>query len=239
MKIHRFIDPEFNLRQEEVNIANPRIVHQIQKVLRMQKGDKVVLGDGRGLEAKVELKGFGNKEIMAQVEERFENTREPQTEVTLYISVLKKDKMEWLAEKVTEVGVKKIVPITSERTVKLNLRYDRLQKIVTEAAEQSGRGVIPEIGDKISLEEAIDEAKNERDVNFFFHPEGDEAEFDSQVREQGKIGVFVGPEGGWSEQEAGLAYNKDLSIVKMGDLTLRGETAGIMASYLSFYIKFT
>jgi len=202
----------------------------------MRKGDKVILGDGQGREAKARIWDFGNREIIAEIEEVYANPKEPETEVTLYASILKKDKMEWLLEKATEVGVSRIVPLESERTVKLNLRYDRLQKTVLEAAEQSGRGIVPVIKDKMSLEEALEESRQNQDASLFFHVEGEEADLDSEPRTEGKVGVFVGPEGGWSAEEVSLAYNKDLSILKMGELTFRGETAGVLASYLAFYI---
>lgn len=232
---HRFLNPEFNLKQKRINVADPRIVHQVQKVLRMKKGDRILLGDARGMEAEARIRDFGNKEIVVEIEETFVNPREPGAGVVLFASILKKDKMEWLAEKATEMGVAEIVPVTSERTVKMNLRYDRLQKTALEAAEQSGRGIIPVIREKTSLEEALEEAK-EMETSFFFHTEGDRAELMPKPREDGNIGVFVGPEGGWSEEEVGLARNRDLFIVKMSELTLRGETAGALASYLAFYI---
>lgn len=236
MKLHRFINPQFDLSQKKLAITDTEIVHQIQKVLRMKKGDKLLLGDGKGSEANARVWDFGNKEIIVEIDKVFANPREPGAEVTLYASILKKDKMEWLAEKATEVGVSEIVPITGERTVKTNLRYDRLRKIVAEAAEQSGRGMVPVVREKMSLEEALEEAKGEQDTNFFFHTDGEEATLAPEPAEEGKIGVFVGPEGGWSEEEVGLAYNKDLSIVKMGELVFRGETAGVLASYLAFFI---
>ncbi len=232
-----FISSDFDLRKSKIQITDARIFHQIQKVLRMKKGEIIFLGDGHGQEAKAEIKVFGNKELWVQVLESFENTREPGTEITLYISVLKKDKMEWLAEKVTEAGVRNIVPLNSERTVKLNLRYDRLRKIVLEAAEQSGRGIVPDIKEKMDLEEALNEAKNTQDKNLFFDISGDKPSFDSLGGISKKIGIFVGPEGGWSDKELSLARNKDFPIVKMSDLTFRGETAGILATYLSFFVK--
>ncbi len=237
MKEHLFISSEFDFGQETMRITDPRIVHQVGKVLRMKKGDKILLGNGREKEVRAEILSLGKKEIRVLVKEVFTNQKEFRTDLSLFIAILKKDRMEWLVEKATEVGVKRIIPINSQRTVKLNLRYDRLRKIALEAAEQSGRGTVPEIREKMDLEEALEEAKNTQEENFFFDLSGDRFSFEPSGENPGRVGVFVGPEGGWSEEEISLAHNKDFSIVKMSELTLRGETAGILASYLALFCR--
>jgi 16S rRNA (uracil1498-N3)-methyltransferase len=120
------------------------------------------------------------------------------------------------------------VPIITERTIKLGLNQERLLKIVKEAAEQSGRGMVPEIVEPLKLAEAIIQAQ-ENDVNFFCHFSKKRL---NKLVSKGQIGLFIGPEGGWSDEEVKMAKKANFEVVSLGENVLRAETAAIVGSYL-------
>ncbi len=227
MKIHRFIIPD-NLRADDLEIYDKEIVGQIKNVLHLKLGEKIIIGDGQGQEALAEITEIGKSSVVLKVQSLHKNDNEPKNLITLYCSVLKKENFELVVQKATEIGIKRIVPIISERTIKLGLNQERLEKIAKEAAEQSGRGMVPVILEPIFFEEA---AKNVSGVssNFLFDSSG---ETFKETNLNGEIAIFIGPEGGWTEREISLARNNNMSIVSLGKLTLRAETAAIVASYL-------
>lgn len=227
MKIHRFIIPN-NLRTDNLEIKDKEIVGQIKNVLRLKLGEKIVIGDGQGEEVLAEITGIGKSSVVLKVGLVQKNDNEPKNSVTLYCSILKKENFEFVVQKSTEIGIKNIIPVTSERTIKLGLNQERLEKIAKEAAEQSGRGVIPVISKPMSFEEAIKNA-SEAGSNFLFDSSG---EVFQEVSFGGEVSAFIGPEGGWTEKEMALARSNGFSIVSLGKLTFRAETAAIVASYL-------
>jgi 16S rRNA (uracil1498-N3)-methyltransferase len=149
-------------------------------------------------------------------------------QVILYCSIIKRENFELMAQKATEVGVKEIVPLLSSRTIKLNIKSERVEKIIKEASEQSGRGKVPELHPPMTFKDALEHAKS-NDLNLFFDPSG---KIFSPLTQEKKIGVFIGPEGGWDEDEIGLARAQNFQIVSLGKLVLRAETAAIVASFL-------
>jgi len=230
MHLHRFVVVD-DFNTQYLRIANPDILDQWQKVLRLKTGEQVILVNGQSKEALVKIINLDNDFAEVEILEVRENQNEPKVEVILYCSILKKENFEWVVQKATEVGVKEIVPLITKRTVKLNLRNERMEKIIQEAAEQSGRGVIPLLGNPIKFEEVIKFVKN-NDLNLFFDPSGESFHKNMLPKGVKRIGVFIGPEGGWTEEEIFEAKHNDFVIVTLGNLILRAETAAIISSYL-------
>lgn len=233
MKTHRFIG-DFKPDGDYLELKDEELLNQIKNVLKLKPGEKIVLADGHGEEMLAVIKSFHLKFIALTILQKNQNINDPKTSVILYCAVLKSEKFEWLAEKATEVGVRRIVPVISDRTVKLNLKLDRIRKIVKEASEQSGRAVLPEIGEIVSLKDAVLEARD-NEANLFFDPSGKALERPRWFGMYGgqKAGVFIGPEGGWTEKELGTAQENNFQIVSLGKLVLRAETAAIIAVYLA------
>lgn len=227
MRLNRFIC-QFNPKDKVMLISNPELVNQIRRVLRLQVGEQIILCDGKSREALVKITEIGNN-IKTQVIEINENKSESSVYGILYCAVLKKENFEWVCQKATEVGVKEITPIITQRTVKLNLKHDRLQKILKEAVEQSGRSIIPILNPIIDLKTAIEQAKN-NNLNIIFEQSGES--FKNLKLETKKVGIFIGPEGGWDEKEIKFAKENGFIFASMGKTTLRAETAAIIASYL-------
>lgn len=231
MKVHRFIG-NFNFDKKINSISDKEIFNQIKNVLRLKPGEKIILGDGKGREVSAEIAGFLKHAVSVNVTEARANENEPEMKPILYAAVLKKENFEVVAQKAVEAGVAEIVPVVAARTVKVNLRADRLQKIIREAAEQSGRGIVPALGKIMSFREAVAHA-GKNDLNLFFEVGGKKLDQRLLAVNWGtRAGIFIGPEGGWDEAEMKTAEEKNFQIVSLGKLTLRAETAAIIATYL-------
>lgn len=228
MPKHRFIRKNFDLSEDELEITDRRLIHQISNVLRMDLGDKVGLCDGSSNEVEGRIKKISKNKVTIEVLKRYENNKEPQIQATLFCSILKNRNFEWVVEKATEVGISKIVPIISERTVKTGVKPDRLKKKIREASELSERGKVPNLKEKIDFKEAIN-ITSKSGLKILFDHSGQEV--DLKGGEHESISVFVGPEGGWSDSELEQARKNDIKIVKLGDMNLRAETAAVVGSY--------
>ena len=229
MKLHRFIG-NFDLSKKEMSINDTDFINQAKNVLRLKIGDKLILCDGNLKEAVAEIVNLNKEFAELKILETYKNKNEPEKNVILYCSILKKENFELAVQKAVEVGVKEIVPIITTRTVKLGLNKDRLEKIIKEAAEQSGRGFLPVLGEPINFDEALKSAK-ENGLNLFF--QAGYPPLGHSMSKFEKIGIFVGPEGGWTEGEIKIAQSNGFTIVGLGKTILRAETAAAIASYLT------
>lgn len=237
MSQYRFI-LDCDLDEKEIEITEPRVVSQLGKVLRTKIGDKIFLSYGKtDKEAEAKIVKINKNSIKVKVLEVFEKKVEPEVNLTLFTSIIKKDRLEWLVEKATEIGVTKIVPLVADRTVKLDFKKERLEKIALEAAEQSGRTIVPEIWKKMTFKEALEETKN-FEQNYFFSTE-DSAKESLKIKDKNikNISVFIGPEGDWSDEEIELAREYNLTFASLGKRILRSETAGIVAASLILLSK--
>ena len=227
MRLHRF----FIDRPIEVGsfkISDQRLLHQWKNVFRYGEGSEVILFDGSGFEYKVSLEKLENKEAEVNIISKKEGIVS-KNKITLYQSIIKKDKMEWVAEKATELGVSKIVPIVSERSEKKDLNLDRIRKIVIEASEQCGRADVPEVEQIMNFESGI---MNYVGQGIAFDSSGS-VFHNSYFINHNSLSFFVGPEGGWSESEIELFKSNNVKIFSLGSLTLRAETAAITALAIS------
>jgi len=207
MKLHRFIG-NFDWQDSQIRIVDKEILKQVRNVLRLKVGEQIILADGQGQEAIAEIKELGKDFLVGKILSQKANDSEPSRKAILYCAVLKKENFEWVAQKATEVGVAAIVPLLCERTVKTGLKIERLEKIIKEAAEQSGRGVLPKISESTEFSQAIKQAER-NELNLFFDLSGSESVVSDVVKSKHKtIGLFIGPEGGWSDFELDLVRQR-------------------------------
>jgi len=226
-KIHRFIG-KFDLSSEQGTITDEKIVKQIFLVLKLKIGEEIKLSDGHGNEVLVQIVKINKNVVNFKLISRSKN-QEKKNHSILYCAVLKKENFEFVVQKATEVGIDKIVPIITRHTVKLGLKMNRLQKIAQEASEQCGRSTMPIVAYPVEFHEALQLAE-ENDLNLFFDMDGDQNLVG--IKDVKNISIFIGPEGGWDEEEVKfIAKNNKFKIASLGDLTLRAETAAIIASY--------
>lgn len=234
MRLHRFLG-DFDFEEGVLEVEDAKQVRQIKKVLRLEVGSRLILANGKMKEALCVIEEVGRIGIRVRVEEVQDNKNETPYYCVLYCALLKKENFGLVVEKATEVGIKEIVPFVSRRTVKIGFNGVRLRKIAREAVEQSGRGQVPVIQSPFKLDE-IFESSYRNSVNVFFDVMGKPMPLKDINPEKGsRVGLFIGPEGGWEEKEIDRARMKDFVITSLGSLTLRAETAAIITSYIAAY----
>ena len=228
MKIHRFIG-DYDLSKKEVEIINPENIKQIKDVLRLKKGEKIILSDGKGQEAEVFLDLISKNKITGVINNIPARTPLAETSrtVNLYLAILKKENFELAVQKAVECGVSTITPIITERTVKTGLNIPRLEKIILEASEQCGRASLPELFEIFDFSEAIN---SQADEKIIFHTQENTGDYKPNPKAN-SINIFIGPEGGFTEKEISEAKKVGYIVASLGSLTLRAETAAIIATY--------
>lgn len=230
MRLHRFFVKEKLVGENKVFVGDTGLTHQLRHVFRFTVGGQVVLLDGTGMEYHAMITEFKPDGFEAEILSEKESQTTPQTELYLFCAIAKKDKFEWIVEKGTEIGVSKFIPLISQRSEKKNLNFERLGKIAKEAVEQSGRAVIPEISEITKFDDAI----SWEIPMCAFSPEGENFLIE-KVYMKSPLGVFVGPEGGWSSQEIKSFKDRRIPIYSLSKATLRTETAAIAAATLILF----
>jgi 16S rRNA (uracil1498-N3)-methyltransferase len=225
MKIHRFYVADVELKQD-FWLHDEALLRQWNKVLRFRPGQQVVLFDGKSTDRLYEIAELSQTE--AHLKLKTELARKlPGRHVYLFWSLLKKDNNDLVLQKCTELGVTNFVPIISQRAIRKDFNIERAKKIVIEASEQCGRSDIPAVREPIRLQTAIDEYKNK--IQLIVCDEKGSADDGAAVQTDGPAGVFIGPEGGWSEDENKLFNDNGFLHLSIHDFTLRAETAAIKA----------
>jgi 16S rRNA (uracil1498-N3)-methyltransferase len=213
------------LRAGEVLHLSEEEGHHVYKVLRACAGDRIEVVDGTGRLFVAELAGRREATVL---EERPAAGGEG-GEVTLYQAVPKGRHMDLVVEKVTELGVKGIVPLATERVVVRLSKRDgkvlRWRRVAEAAARQSLRLRVPEVEEPVPFLEAVREAG---EAGVLLH-NGADLPLLEDVVSGSAVDLFVGPEGGWSEGELAMAGEAGLSFASLGPYRLRSETAGIVA----------
>jgi 16S rRNA (uracil1498-N3)-methyltransferase len=229
----RFYVPQPQIENGMLRIEGDEVKH-IRKVLRLKAGDEIVVFNGTGKEYEGKIVEEGPSSAVIMIQSILSSERESPLEITLAQSLLKGEKMDYLIQKATELGVKEIIPFHSSRSVPLIeksrrlRRHHRWEKIAIEASKQCGRGVIP----KIEILRDYDEMLQNVSLDFFrlilLEKEGTRLKDALEgSKEKRKLFFVVGPEGGLSQEEVGLAKEKDFIPVTLGKRILRSETASL------------
>lgn len=235
--MHRFFIPPEAIREKRV-LLRGAVVHQIRDVLRMRTGEEVVLLDNSGWAHRAELQMVDQDVVRGRVVDSWQLETEPRTHITLYQSLLKGQKFDWVLQKGTELGITSFVPVIAARCLVGSVddvsetRTDRWQKIITEAAEQAGRAVLPNLATPVFFEHACQQAGNGK---LSIIPWEEERSLGLREALQSsshpsEINLFIGPEGGFTVEEIDNAKNYNLVPVSLGPRILRAETAGIVAA---------
>lgn len=196
-------------------------------MLRFQVNREVVLFNARQEEKMYKIVKIGDNAVHIElVTEMIPKT--PKYDTYLCFALLKKDKNDWVLQKATELGVRHFIPILAARTEKTGFDVERAEKIVIEAAEQSGRADIPRVREPLGVASLIDELQGKVDL---YYAEQNSPRYQTPQSEQSSaVGVLVGPEGGWETQEVEMFKQKGIKPLGLSDFTLRAETAAIVAS---------
>jgi 16S rRNA (uracil1498-N3)-methyltransferase len=206
----------------------------IFQALRLREGDRVVIADGNGREALCALSA-GRKAVVL---ETLPSLGEPLSPTHLYPSLSKGERFEWMLQKAAELGAASVTPVLSERCVAGSPaagKLDRYHRILRSAAEQSGRGVIPELRAVLPFRDAVAAAPG---LRIFCYEEERAVTLRSVFREGVReSSVLTGPEGGYTPEEAGFAAENGWQPVSLGNTVLRCETAPVMVLSAIKYVS--
>ena len=244
--MHRFFAEPGQIGEKEIVITGADVNH-IRNVLRMRTGEEVLIADGRGAEYRCKLTDLSENEVRAQILWKLDGNAELASAVTLFQGLPKSDKMDLIVQKCVELGVDRIVPVSTKRAVvkldakKEETRLKRWNTISESAAKQSGRGVIPEVSGVMSFEKALEEAKKLEVLLIPYERAEHMAETRrvmGEIRPGQSVGVFIGPEGGFEESEVEEAVTAGAKAITLGKRILRTETAGLaVMSMLSYLLE--
>lgn len=237
--------PKFFFNKNDISRGQVQLFGEDEKhiktVLRAREGEEVTLCDGEGVDYQCRIASLERGVLLDIISKEVCET-EPKTKITLYQGLPKADKMELIIQKCVELGIDRIVAVSTERAiVKLDKKeakkLERWQKIAEAAAKQSGRGKIPEISQQVlKFKEAVAEAKKLDGAIIPY-----EREQETGIRQfvqgfQGEsVGIFIGPEGGFSDEEIALAQENGITPITLGKRILRTETAGMTTTAILLY----
>lgn len=242
--MHRFfISQSDHINDEQLLVCSDYLINQFLKVLRFDVGEKIVVFDGSDYEWEVELTDLGGKKIIGRViEKRLCDTELPVRLVIAQAILKNMERFEFVLQKGTELGVSAFVPLVTDRTERKVLgKIERLQRILKEAAEQSGRGKVPELLSECKFEKffgglgggSVVGGRDNGRLVIVPHP-GADIKFSDLMKKYGKlpdeIFVCVGPEGGFTEREIKIAEESGAKLVSLGPRILRAETAAIVVA---------
>ncbi len=213
----------------------------IGRSLRMRTGEKITVCCG-GIDYDCEIRRITEDSVFLDLIEKHQCSAEPTVDVTLFQAVPKLDKLEFIIQKSTELGVSRVVPVLTRRCISRPNEKDfakklpRLAKIAEEAAKQSGRGKIPEISPIVSYSECLDMMKNLDKNIILYEGEGGKPFSDVAVEGIKSAGILIGSEGGFESSEVEQAVSAGAERVWLGKRILRCETAPISALTILMFL---
>ena len=228
-----FVEPR-QIVGGQVTITGPDVNH-IRNVLRMKPGEMVRVSDEKDFCGQCRVEELLEDQILLTILEEADSTELP-AQVTLFQGLPKGDKMEWIIQKNTELGIARIVPVVMKRSVvkldakKAATKVARWQAIAESAGKQSGRTKLPEVAPVMTYAQALKEAA---DYDLLLLPyesaEGMDAvrSLFAQAAPGMRIGILIGPEGGFEPSEVEAAVAAGWKVLSLGRRILRTETAGM------------
>lgn len=245
--MYRFYVHTEQIGENTIDIIGGDVNH-IKNVLRLEQGDWVVACDGEGTDYVSRIASLQSECVTLTVEKVQETGTELPTHIVLFQGMPKKDKLELIIQKAVELGAKEIVPVMTKRTVvklqepkKVKKKLERWQTIAEAAAKQCDRGVIPIVHEPVSFRQALKMAKQlEYNVIPYELQDGihTSREIVAEACQKSSLGIFIGPEGGFEEEEVALATEQGAKPLTLGKRILRTETAGMaLLSILMFQMQ--
>ena len=236
--MHKFFVPTNQIENNEIKITGEDVKH-IANVLRLKTSEKIIICDKELGESYIaEISDINKEYVVCNIIEKITESTESNVNVDIFQGLPKADKMEYIIQKTTEIGVKNIYPVELERcVVKLDSKtkqkkIDRWQKIAESAAKQSKRDIVPKINNVINLENVCKNiAKYDIILLAYENEEKNTIKRELQKLDRNKklsIGIVVGPEGGISENEAKTLIEAGAKCVTLGKRILRTETAPLV-----------
>ncbi|WP_035288171.1 16S rRNA (uracil(1498)-N(3))-methyltransferase [Clostridium sp. KNHs214] len=241
--MHKFFVSNENIVDEWVNIIGDDVKH-IYKVLRLNIGDKICINNCSGQEYLAEIKEIDKKEVKAQILEKMDTDNESSINVTIYQGLPKASKMDLIVQKNTELGVKEITTVITDRVVvkgelKEYKKVDRWNRIALEACKQSKRSYIPKINSPLEFDQMLEELSN---FQLIVVPYENKKAYgikklveDIKELQIKNVAIVIGPEGGFEYKEIAKLQEMGAYIVTLGPRILRTETAGFTCLSIIMY----
>ena len=223
---HRYFASEFT--ESTAALTGPD-AHHLGKVMRARPGDEVILCDGAGFDYTAAVAAVTPDRVEFRLLEKRPSDAEPSVEVTLFAGYPKQDKLEFIVQKAVELGAARVVPFFSRFCVAAPKKEDqknaRYARIAAEAAKQAGRGIVPAVELPLDIKD-LPARFSEFDLVLFFY-EGGGQSLRTLVKNQKRIALITGAEGGFSPEEAEKLVAADAVPVGLGPRILRCETAPV------------
>lgn len=242
--MYRFFVEEHQIEPTRIHITGSDVNH-IRNVLRMKPGEEILVSAQGKLEYRCRIEELGEEEVTAVVLYAMESDLELPADIYLFQGLPKGDKMEFIIQKAVELGVHEIIPVASRRCVvkldekKARNKTARWQGISESAAKQSKRMIVPEIHPVMNFAEALQYAKK---LDLILVPYelakgiGHTRELFASIRPGQSVGIFIGPEGGFEEEEIRQAVEAGAMPITLGRRILRTETAGMTVLSILMYL---
>jgi 16S rRNA (uracil1498-N3)-methyltransferase len=228
-----FVAPEA-LVTDQVQIDDQALAHQLGRVLRLAPGARVLLLDGQGSACEVELTALTRTGLSGLVRARTAVSGEPPLQLTVYLALMRPERFEWALQKCVELGVARLVPVSFARSLPADRadarKLERWRRIVREAAEQSCRGILPEMSAPLGFAEACVQAATAALPLLLW--EGTAPLLRERLRTSlplPTLSLLSGPEGGITAEELTAAVEHGIMPVSLGPRLLRAETAPLAA----------
>ena len=237
-----FAEPSW-IGEQQIRLEGADVNH-MKNVLRMKYGEDVQINDGKGNVYLCTVNGYEDNVAVLDILKKLDQDTELPSRLWLFQGLPKGDKMEWIVQKAVELGAYSVVPFAAKRSVvkldekKAEKKRTRWQAIAKGAAEQSGRGIVPEIQPVMSFQKALELAKKLDVILIPYELEEgmkETARRIQQIRPGQSVGIFIGPEGGFEEVEVELAKEAGATSVSLGKRILRTETAGLTTLSILMY----
>lgn len=229
MRRIRIFDESFRL-ENTTHTLNEKAHHHIARVLRLSAGDTVFIFNGRGDEAEAQISEASKKSTTINILHAINENRESPLKIHLFQALLRNEKMDWVMQKAVELGVNEITPIiTTYGQIKLSderkeKRIMHWEEVIKSAAEQCWRNQLPALNPIINFNNVIPSLNS---PSFILHPHAESNTIDLNNRTS--INLFIGPEGGFSEEEVAFAKQHGVKALQLGPRILRTETAALTA----------
>ena len=243
MSIHRFFIPRDHFSERDIRLPE-NIQTQVRKVLRLKTGDKMDVLDGSGEVFHTRLVEKDNGELAVEIIGRDWARGEPAVHLTLAVAISQREKFEWILQKGTEIGISIFQPFISSRTLiqktsRAGRKEQRWKEILREAAEQSGRGCIPQILQTLRLIEVLAVVSEAREPTLAAWTDTSQPDLKTALSSFGRdfrrLTVITGPEGGFSPEEHEWMRAAGVQPFNLGNRILRMETAAILTPALVLY----
>ncbi|MEE3393647.1 MAG: 16S rRNA (uracil(1498)-N(3))-methyltransferase [Lachnospiraceae bacterium] len=219
-------------------------VNHIANVLRLNTGEWIVCCNGSGIDHIGRISDISRDEVLVDIEKTVPTGNELDLRMVLFQGLPKGDKMDLIVQKAVEVGAYRIIPVAMARSVvrldpkKASKKQERWQKIALAAAKQCDRGMIPEVTQPVSFDEALQMA-GELDKSILpYEVQNGMQDTDAVLNEAAdkkSVGIFIGPEGGFEKDEVDKAVSKGIKTISLGRRILRTETAGLVTMSVLMY----